>query len=59
MFNKMFKVFKEKLNNGCGGFEWNCDAINFYNAMYEMAVAGVITNQQWESITAFIDKFVE
>ena len=26
MFNKMVKVFKEKLDNGNGGYEWNCDA---------------------------------
>lgn len=50
MFGKMIKVFKEKLDNGNGGYEWNCDAVVFYNAMYELAVAGVITPGQWEVI---------
>lgn len=59
MFNKMIKVFKEKLDNGNGGYEWNCDAFHFYNAMYEFAAAGVITKQQWESIIAFIDEMVK
>lgn len=54
MFNKMIKVFKEKLDNGSGGYEWNCDAIDFYNAMYELAVAGVITSEQWNVVNKIV-----
>lgn len=59
MFNKMIKVFKEKLDNGNGGYEWNCDAEVFYNAMYEMAVAGIITAEQWYAVNNFIEKIVK
>lgn len=54
MFSKMIKVFKAKLDDGNGGYEWNCDAIDFYNAMYEMAEAGVITNEQWNVVNKLI-----
>ena len=54
MFNKMIKVFKEKLDNGNGGYEWNCDAIDFYNAMYELAAAGVITSEQWNVVNKIV-----
>lgn len=50
----MIRVFKEKLDNGNGGYEWNCDAIDFYNAMYELAVAGVITNEQWNVVNKIV-----
>ena len=59
MFNKMVKVFKEKLDNGNGGYEWNCDAEDFYNAMYEMALAGIITDAQWKLVTDFIEANVK
>lgn len=55
MFNKMIKVLKEKLDNGNDGYEWNCDAEDFYDAMYEMALAGILTDEQWNIVNSFIE----
>lgn len=54
MFNKMIKVLKVKLDNGNGGYEWNTDAELFYDAMREMALAGILTEEQWHCVNAFI-----
>lgn len=55
MFNKMMNVLKVKMDNGNGGYAWNCDAEDFYNAMYEMAIAKIITSEQWSKVNEFID----
>lgn len=53
MLYKMIKVLKAKLDDGNGGYEWNCDAEDFYNAMREMALAEIITAEQWHYINSF------
>lgn len=54
MFNKMMQVLKAKMDNGNGGYEWNCDADDFYSAMHEMACAEVISREQWEIVNKFV-----
>lgn len=54
MFNKMFSVLLQKLYDGNEGYRWNSDAENFYSTMYEMALAGIITDEQM----AIVDEFV-
>lgn len=56
MFSKMLNTLKVKMDNGNGGYEWNCDAEDFYNAMREMALADIITRKQWDTVNDFVFK---
>lgn len=55
----MMETMKAKLDNGNGGYEWNCDAEDFYDALYQMALAGVISQKQWKKITDFVTSVIE
>lgn len=62
MFDKMTETMKAKLDNGNGGYEWNCDAEDFYDALYalyQMALAGVISQKQWKKITDLVIFVIE
>ena len=55
MFNQMMQALKAKLDDGNGGYEWNCDAVAFYDAMREMALAGIVKPAQWHCVNSFIE----
>ena len=55
MFTKMMATLKAKLDNGNGGYAWNSDSETFYNAMYEMAVEGIITENQWKKVCTLVE----
>lgn len=59
MFDKMLNVLKLKMDNGMGGYEWNSDAESFYDAIWEMAFAGVISAEQWKKVYEFVRDYVK
>lgn len=54
MFKKMMEALKAKLDDGQGGYAWNSDAEEFYDALHKMACAEVITREQWDDVNKLI-----
>lgn len=56
MFAAMLRVLKVKMDGGNGVFEWNSEAESFYEAIREMALGGVISEAQWDTVVRFVEK---
>lgn len=59
MFNKMMDALKSMMDNGMGGYEWNSDAESFYDAIWKMACAGVISGEKWNKVNEFVQDYIK